>query len=166
VIIPRIFKTYRKTAEERFWAKVDRSDRDGCWPWMGSKVSGYGQFMLRRRTMRAHRLAYSMINHCHVNDAEVVMHTCDNPPCCNPDHLRAGTHADNMRDMVAKGRAKPGIADSRGVKNPRARLSPHHVQAIRADTRPQRFIALEYAISQKHVSRIKRGDSWSHLPPT
>lgn len=92
---------------ERFWAKVDTSaGPDGCWPWQGTKVGGgYGRFR-RRSGVRiiASRMAH-LLTHGHIPDGHDVLHTCDNPPCCNPIHLFSGTARDNALDMVAKGRA-------------------------------------------------------------
>jgi hypothetical protein len=96
---------------ERFWAKVDRSGGpDACWPWLASiGTSGYGQFAIGRRdahTMRgAHTVAYELDRgHPPPPDRPYVLHSCDNPPCCNPGHLSEGTQAENLADMRAKGR--------------------------------------------------------------
>jgi len=85
-----------------FWDFVDKSDESGCWPWLGSKNhGGYGKTKRKGRMIRAHRLAYEMTKGPIPNDM-VVMHSCDNRSCCNPDHLIIGTHADNRRDSVKK----------------------------------------------------------------
>lgn len=94
-------------AIERFWANVQRTP-DGCWPWMGEITNkGYGSLSIysndRRHRVLAHRLSVVIATGADI-DGRVVMHTCDNPPCVNPDHLRVGTQADNMRDALSKGR--------------------------------------------------------------
>ena len=77
---------------------------DRCWYWIGaSNGHGYGVFRAGRRLLLAHRAAYALANGS--PGRRVVRHTCDNPGCVNPAHLRAGTQADNVRDMIAKGRA-------------------------------------------------------------
>lgn len=90
---------------DRFWAFVLKAD--GCWIWQGGRDrKGYGHFTLPDKQQRqAHRLAYELTFgpilpgvHC--------LHTCDNPPCCNPAHLWIGTRSDNMRDMVYKQRGR------------------------------------------------------------
>jgi hypothetical protein len=97
-----------------FWDKVQRGKPDECWPWTACRQpSGYGQFRLwlpckrNGKTFFAHRLAYHLTNQ-DLQDDSNVLHTCDNPPCCNPDHLVQGTQAENVRDMVRKGHVHSG----------------------------------------------------------
>lgn len=104
----------RGSFAERFWAKVDRNGpihpvlQTACWLWTGARlVSGYGVFTSGPRKShefkRAHRVAYSL-TYGFIPEGMEVCHRCDNPPCCNPSHLFAGSHQDNVDDMVSKGR--------------------------------------------------------------
>jgi hypothetical protein len=88
-----------------FWQNVDQSaGPEACWPWTGSrKDSGYGRLCFDRHQQNAHRVAYQLATGHDPGDL-IVCHSCDNPPCCNPAHLWVGTHGDNARDKVAKGR--------------------------------------------------------------
>lgn len=88
----------------RFWSRVDRSGGErSCWPWIGYRDKwGYGGFT-RFRKLLAHRVAWTIANGP-IPDDMLVLHHCDNPPCCNPGHLFVGTHQDNMDDMAKKGR--------------------------------------------------------------
>ena len=83
-------------------------DQTHCDEWEGCRTEkGYGIVWhpAIRNKMRAHRLVW-MQNHGEIPEGMFVIHSCDNPSCINIDHLSVGTHADNMRDMAAKGRAK------------------------------------------------------------
>lgn len=96
--------TFTPTDVDRFWSQVDKTA--DCWVWKGTATrDGYGQQMINAmgRPVTAHRMSYS-IHVGPIPKGMCVMHACDNPPCVNPAHLKLGTHLDNMRDMVAKGR--------------------------------------------------------------
>lgn len=109
--------------EDRFYASIDRSGGDqACHRWVGSYTnSGYGRINIMGYQVLAHRLVYLLAGGAFGH--AVVMHTCDNPACVNPAHLRGGTAQDNVADMHAKGRAaKPSVAHLRDRPNhPRAR---------------------------------------------
>lgn len=87
---------------ERFWSKVEKAD--GCWLWVAHRDHlGYGSFGLNGKVHRAHRVAY-MLTAGPIPEGAHILHSCDNPSCVNPAHLRAGTRSDNMRDKVARRR--------------------------------------------------------------
>src|SRR5215472_15435157 len=91
-----------KTAEERFWIYARPAAR-GCWPWTGTTMTnGYGVLYIGpgKPRMLAHRFSYEMHTGAPVAEGLFVLHRCDSPWCVNPEHLYAGTHHDNMRDMV------------------------------------------------------------------
>lgn len=106
----------RKTATERFWEKVDKRGPDECWPWQACRHKyGYGQFNVTGkrggRYCRAHVFALEEKLGRRLKSGMCGLHSCDNPPCCNPDHLWEGTHVDNVRDRDAKGRTAIIIDD-------------------------------------------------------
>lgn len=88
----------------RFWSKVDIRKSDECWEWTAHRCRlGYGRFRLGGEVQGAHRIAWELSNGCLLGDL-YCLHSCDNPGCVNPSHLRQGTQKDNMRDMIKKGR--------------------------------------------------------------
>ena len=106
-------RTLTPLQAQRFWAKVDVSTPDMCWGWLGKPgpSSGYGRCCFDYQIYLSHRVAYSLARE-DLSRGQVVMHTCDNPMCCNPAHLLAGTPDDNSKDMVKKGRQARRISDS------------------------------------------------------
>lgn len=126
----------------------------GCWEWQLSKNhKGYGFTYHRGRTWKAHRLSWHLFR----GDIPVgvcVLHHCDNPGCCNPEHLFLGTNSDNVRDMVSKGRQR----GARGENNGRAKLSDAEVVEIRrmysTGNFTQQMIATRLGVSRSHVGRI------------
>lgn len=153
-----------RSLADRFWSKVDRSGGpDACWPWMGyiSPV-GYGLFYVGEGCppITAHRQSYSLATGEDITGV-LVCHRCDNKPCCNPAHLFAGTHAENMADMVAKGRS------TAGERNPSAKLSAADVIAIRrlrSEGLLQREIAARFNVQRHAIGKILRGDRWGSVP--
>lgn len=101
----------------RFWSKVDKRGPDECWPWMGTRLRpGYGVMQVSGKRVRATRVSWSLHNGAPFPQDRIACHSCDNPNCVNPAHIWAGTHSENTRDMIAKGR-HPKM---RGQGSPRA----------------------------------------------
>lgn len=96
-----------KEDADRFWAKVDKKTPAECWPWTASVDRlGYGQFKIggkKGAVVGAHRVIGALCDPCFDETAH-YLHSCDHRWCCNPAHLRAGTHQDNMKDMADRGR--------------------------------------------------------------
>lgn len=105
--IPESFKKY-------FQLKLDSTNPALCWNWTGSKNKfGYGVVFYNSILSYAHRVAHKIYNDVTFNiklekdldkDSIVILHSCDNPSCCNPAHLSTGTPLENVQDMVRKGR--------------------------------------------------------------
>jgi hypothetical protein len=145
---------------ERFWSNVDstRLSPGGCWLWQRSvDRDGYGRVYLGGRSFQAHRVACEL----ELGDLGLdVLHRCDTPACVNPAHLFAGTHLDNMRDKVAKGRQ----ARLKGEAHGRARVTAEQVKAIRRrGTENQDALAAEFGISQASVHRIIHRKTWKEI---
>lgn len=152
---------------ERFWMKVDTSGE--CWVWVAStSPGGYGRMAANepgkpKRIVQAHRLSWEL-EHGPIPSGYSILHKCDNPRCVRPEHLRLGTHADNMRDCAAKDRinrrAPQGEASGLSV------LTAEQVCDIyqrRQAGELLRVLATEYGVSISQVHRIATGKSWRHL---
>jgi hypothetical protein len=96
-----------KPLEERFWPKVNKTAPNGCWEWTAcTNELGYGWIAAgtrQGRHLKAHRVSYALA-FGEVPEGMSVLHRCDNPLCVKPSHLFLGTQADNMADMIRKGR--------------------------------------------------------------
>lgn len=136
-----------------------------CWEWSRSRnYDGYGYLRYKGRSTRAHRLSYKVHNPDVYIEGKVILHTCDNPCCIKPEHLRCGTQQDNMDDMKNKRRQHRPI----GTSNPRSKLNEQQVKVIRElkGKQSQSAIGKLYGVSQRTVSLIHRGDIWTSLSLT
>jgi len=125
----------QKSAEDRFWAKVNKNGE--CWIWTGAKLpKGYGHFYSGEKTVLASRWSYEYAYGL-IPEGLMVLHRCDNPPCVNPEHLFLGTMQDNIDDMIAKGRQRKYPPKPERVVHPRTvRTKPErviHVKVWKAD---------------------------------
>lgn len=151
------------TADARFASRVGVPDFiTGCWPWNGTREKGYGQFYVGKSNgisiyARAHRIAYARV-HGYIPAGLLVMHSCDNPPCVNPEHLSVGTDADNVRDRDTRCRGY------HGERHHSARLSEQDVRDIRRDeTSTTTWLAKKYGVRWAAIDRARRGVTWRHL---
>ena len=105
------------TLLERLLNKVIIDKNTDCWEWQGGKNNiGYGMIRDEDKMRTTHRVSYEEHNDTIIPKGKVVMHTCDNRSCVNPDHLIQGTQQQNMRDMVNKGRSLSGMSGRQHVK--------------------------------------------------
>lgn len=163
----------KRSVRDRFWAKVDKagsvpvhvSELGNCWLWMGYRTPrGYGKIGKPgiHATALAHRVAYEL-QIGPIPAGLHVLHRCDNPPCVRGSHLFTGTDADNMADMVAKGRGNA----PRGEAQHRAKLTEQDVRIIReryaAGGIRQSDLAAEYGIPQTAISAIVLQKTWKNV---
>lgn len=173
-------RNYRGTPEERFWEKVDKKGPDDCWEWTGAcqapskqnpRALSYGQFHYRGRMHGAHRVSWMLHRKSKIPGNGRIMHTCDNPLCVNPAHLKLGTQKMNIRDAKKKGRLVPPPRNT-GVANPRSKLTDADVVEIRRrwDESEAKWglkakLAEEYQVTEVAIGNILKNKSWTHLPP-
>jgi len=125
---------------------------------------GYGTVKRDGRTEYAHRAAYADSNGVPISSLKgsVVMHSCDNPRCINPEHLVLGTHSKNMRDMVSKGRNNP----PKGEQHPQSRLTTTQINSVReryvprCSTNGARALGRELGVSNSTIRDALKHRTW------
>lgn len=132
----------------------------GCWVWqLALNDSGHGKVSHNGKKIGAHKFSYQR-SVGPVPDGLVVRHFCDNPACVNPAHLCLGIQADNVRDMVARGRQR----GASGERNSHAKITRLIAAEIRNRSRTeqptQAQLADEYGLSPAQIGNIVRGESW------
>lgn len=153
-----------------FWDKIAAGGPDECWQWLGgTRRDGYGVFVLcgfRHIEERAHRFMYSLV-HSGIPDGLYVLHTCDNPPCVNPNHLYAGTQLDNMHDCIARNRRPQYYLEPMlGSDHPNSKLTTGDVLTIRARREAGEklsVIARDFPISRTTAGLICQRKAWKHV---
>ena len=163
----------RRPFDARFWSKVDkngptpshRPELGPCWEWQGGKVKGYGTF----RVGKGHTKGAHVVAHCLANKVPIlvghsvcVLHKCDNKPCCNPAHLMTGTLADNVSDMMTKGRHRALV----GELLPHTKLTAAKVIEIRrrrAAGETLQALADEFSVAHSSIGKVASRRSWRHV---
>jgi len=171
----------KHTMSERvdaFWSKIDRSGGpDACWPWTSNVTpAGYGRPRWGGPHLLAHRIAWGLVNGV-IPDGVCALHSCDNPPCCNPAHLFLGSRRDNVADMIAKGRARKATGAAtgahtcpesvaRGSAHRGSKLKESDIIAIRAAVAAGEYktsVARRYSVSDALIGMIVRREAWNHV---
>lgn len=164
-----------------FWNRVDvKEDKNMCWEWKGV-FSKYGKLWLKidseRKRFTAHRVSYYLSNN--IDPLELlVCHKCDNPKCCNPNHLFIGTNRDNVMDMINKGRDWNGKFLNefqkntpelipRGENNGFSKLTNEQVLSIRdthVNTKISQYnLGKMYGVSRGTIYAIIHRQTWKHI---
>jgi hypothetical protein len=152
--------------QQRFWSKVAVSGEDECWPWTGAKHQRqkYGFLRIAQKNIYSHRVAYCIANGLDLEQIQgfMALHSCDNPSCNNPKHLRLGTAKDNMDDKHKRGRAYYPA----GEKCPQSKLSKEEVLEIRkqrAEGQKLATLGEKFGVDWAHISMICRRKTWKHV---
>lgn len=143
--------------ETRFWASISPEPNSGCWLWTGRTAKfGHGRIGVGGEYVNTHRLSWEL-HRGPIPDGLWVLHKCDVPPCCNPDHLFLGTRADNMADAARKNRLR------HGVHSHHAKLTPEGVLWARAEHARGALwkdIAATLGVHPVTAMRAAKGESW------
>lgn len=152
--------------EERFWARTEWEPMSGCCLWLGYRDDkGYGLFNAHAGpgTRFAHRLAYQFEHGMKLSADDVVRHTCDNPSCVAPAHLRLGTQRENIEDCHRKRR------HIFGERHHGSRFTADDVREIRrriAAGESRRLIAQSFGVWPIAIWKISVGQTWKEVGPS
>lgn len=151
----------------RFWNKVAITANDEkCWNWIGYSNSkdSRGIFTIKRKPHSSPRIVYYIANNVDPKE-KLVLHSCDNPSCVNPKHLRLGTVSDNGKDMYARGRDKSVY--KKGENHKLSKLKDSDVLEIRSKYAvgnvTQKQLGNEYNIDASQISYIVNRKHWNHI---
>lgn len=153
---------------KKFWSYVNIRGENECWEWTKSRsIDGYGTISYTdgnlKKVLKSHRVAYELTYGPIPEGMEIRHYVCDNPPCCNPNHLLVGTHLDNLKDMELKGRR----GASRGENNPKSVFTEPQVLEIRELYQKKGYtykkIADIYGVWPNSIKNIITGKSWKHV---
>jgi len=138
---------------------------DGCWRWFGAvRDAGYGVVVIEGRQKSVHRVVYALVNDCSIPADLGCCHHCDNPCCVNPFHLFIGTQAENMADMVSKGRQQT----TRGEQSSRSKLTTAMVLEMRRAYAQGGVtiaaLARQFGLTEPGASAVVYRHSWKHVP--
>lgn len=166
-VISKPLPDINEATKWRFWSKVTlQASPFKCWEYNGYKHRGYGKFSVtigpqKDRPVIAPRLAY-FLHHGIDPVGQAVLHKCDTPACCNPNHLFLGTNKDNSDDMHNKKRANP----PKGDEHWGAKLTSEKVAEIRsrfANGTPKKDLEKQYSVDPGQMSRILNNKAWKHV---
>lgn len=149
---------------KRFERKFSAEPTSGCWLWEAARHGNgrYGMMWDGHGYASAHRVAWELYRGP-IPEGKCVLHKCDNGLCVNPDHLFLGTQADNVQDMICKGRKVVGLAGqhnnhAKGERNGSARYSDEVISAMREDydtgVKNIAGLARRYSVSESQTRRI------------
>lgn len=150
-----------ESVQARFWSKVDVRGPDECWEWKPPKDNkGYGRLKAHATWFLATHISLGLSGRCRPPGL-IALHSCDNPPCVNPQHLRWGTHKDNSNDAVLRGRMHDWRGRRSGSANPKAKITEIQVAIIRSATITNKSeMARRLGVKRYAILDIIHGRTW------
>lgn len=147
-----LYESRRIPREQSLWGRVDIRGQDECWPWVGCQRQsfGYGAIRYDGRQQSAHRVAY-ILTYGPVPEGLVVCHSCDNPACCNPRHLRADTQSANIREASARNRMRRYENHHNGKLTREQKVEIRQVYAAGGVT--LKWLAKQYGVTPQTIWR-------------
>jgi hypothetical protein len=160
--------TFIRDTIAKFDACYERRGDDECWEWLrGKQTNGYGVFYVSTRSFLAHRFALELKMREPIPDGLFALHSCDNPSCVNPAHLRVGTSAENTKDALVRDRLsapprnhRPGSASHFSV------LTEDEVKSLLWDRiagNSLNALSDKYGIGPAAISSLVNGRTWKHV---
>lgn len=146
--------------KERFLSKVNKTAY--CWDWIGSIGStGYGRFSIKSKYYKAHRISYILFKG-EIPTNKLVLHTCDNRICVNPEHLFIGSQSENLYDMYNKKRRDQYLISCKGSKHPNSKLTEDNVKFILNSNESDRKLGEYFNVSKTLIHLIRKRKIWKH----
>lgn len=145
---------------KRFWSKIDIKESNECWEWTGKRCHGYGAFKHQGKLRIATRVCYALTHGKTELDRPYILHSCDNPPCCNPEHLSAGTAKINSDECSERGRRRIGS------RAPGAKLTEESVACIKKEIfAGVKWIELanKFGVALGTIQNIAIDRAWRHV---
>lgn len=132
-----------------------------CWEWQKAKNGdGYGTTTHLGIRYPVHRLSYELFVNI-IPSNKQILHSCDNPCCCNPAHLRVGTNYDNVQDRQKRNRQAKGVTHGRHKLTEEEIISIHNLYATGKYI--QQDIADEFNVSRSHICNILNDKFWKYI---
>jgi hypothetical protein len=146
-VIPRNGRAPRKSFDQR----LELDEETGCWNWTGAKTpDGYGNLKRGGKSIAAHRYAFEKLVGP-IPSGACILHSCDNPACCNPDHLRVGSQKENIHDAIERGR----------FVAPRQKLTLAQVDEIRVTGATNRELAERLGVHHTTIRDVRNGRTFT-----
>lgn len=147
---------------DRFNKKFEVIPFHQCWEWVAMlDRDGYGKIRFGAKKLLAHRVSYKLHNG-DIPPGMCIMHTCDNRACVNPTHLKAGTPADNAKDMFYKGRNN-NVAGERNGSNKYSECAVIKARELHSMGFSNKQISELLGIERSSVCRIVNRVIWKHV---